>query len=222
MVRWRSSRRRTKTRGLHNLHSMKQPQYLRVTSVLLLLCAFFLQGCTKDEPIQFEFIETYVNGVQCYSLQACSKDADVAEIVIPESWNGLPVLRIEKHAFHGAATTHSVDIGAVEIISPQAFVFCSQLREVNLRNARIIGAGAFMNCHYIESIVIPKTVEEIEGEAFADCTNLESIYFEGDPILSGRRIFPSYSTIYGIPGGNVAAYAQQYGISFVSWTPTPN
>lgn len=195
---------------------------MRVTSVLLLICAFFLQSCANEEPTQFEFMEAFVNGVRCYSFQSCRKDPDVAEIVIPESWNGLPVLRIEEYAFQKAGSTQTVDIGAVEIISPKAFVFCSQLREVNLRNARIIGAGAFKGCSYIKSIIIPKTVEEIEGEAFASCTSLESIYFEGNPVLSGPLIFPGHSTIYGIPEGNVEAYAQHYGIPFVSWTPTLN
>lgn len=200
---------------------MKQPQCLRVACVLL-LCAFFLHSCAKEEPTQFEFMETYVNGVRCYSLKACDKDPDVCEITIPESWNGLPVLRIERNAFQRVGSTQSIDIGAVEIISNEAFAFCPQLKKVNLRNARIIGGRAFMGCSYMKSIVIPKTVEEIGRDAFDNCTSLESIYFEGDPNLSGSPIVSSYSTIYGIPGGNVEAHAQRYGIPFVSWSPTPN
>ncbi len=198
---------------------MKQRQYLRVVSAFLLVCALFLQGCTKQEATQFKFIETTVNGVRCYSLKTCDLAPHEYEIVIPEIWEGLPVLCIEKYAFTKSALTQSVDIGAVEIISPAAFQFCSQLRQVNLRNVKIIGEGAFAGLGYLTSIVIPATVEEIGRTAFADCTSLRTIYFEGDPSVLGEQIFPGYAVIFGKPGGHVEEYAKKYGKEFVPWEP---
>ena len=39
-----------------------------------------------------------------------------------------------------------------------------------------IGRAAFANCHAIESIIIPKSIIEIEYAAFDNCDNLKEMY----------------------------------------------
>ncbi len=46
---------------------------------------------------------------------------------------------------------------------------------------KIIASGAYDQCYYLTSVIIPESVVAISDEAFADCQSLESIYFMGTP-----------------------------------------
>lgn len=52
------------------------------------------------------------------------------------------------------------------------------IKKVEFNKVKIIGGGAFENCDQLTTIRISKNVEEIRGEAFADCENLEAIEIE--------------------------------------------
>lgn len=52
-----------------------------------------------------------------------------------------------------------------------------------------IGEGAFEDNKVIEKIIIPKTVTQIEKDAFKGCTNLKEVYFMSDePFVEGKDI----------------------------------
>lgn len=181
--------------------------------MLIIFCAFMQQGC-KEETTRFEFQLTSVNGIQCYSVEECYLAKGEYDVVIPDVWEGRPVLCIEEEAFMAAGVTIRIDCGAVQIIKPRALMFLSLLKEVDLRNVRVIGDYAFDCCYNIENIVIPESVEEIGNGAFDDCSALKHVYFEGDPSVLGEDIFEINVTLYGMPGGNVEQYAKENGLSF--------
>ena len=52
------------------------------------------------------------------------------------------------------------------------------IKKVEFNKVKIIGGGAFENCDQLTTIRISKNVEEIRGEAFAGCKNLEAIEIE--------------------------------------------
>jgi len=52
------------------------------------------------------------------------------------------------------------------------------IKKVEFNKVKIIGGGAFENCDQLTTIRISKNVEEIRGEAFAGCENLEAIEIE--------------------------------------------
>ena len=77
------------------------------------------------------------------------------DIIIPSiSPEGLKVVAIGEYAFQGIQDITSVVIS---------------------EGIETIGVGAFFNCFYIESIIIPSTVTEIYDTAFAYCVKLTSI-----------------------------------------------
>ena len=78
------------------------------------------------------------------------------DIVIPSTYNGLPVTAIGNGAFSGYYT-----IIKMSVTIPDSVVS--------------IGIGAFRNCTWLESITIPDSVTEIGYDTFRCCSSLTSI-----------------------------------------------
>ena len=74
------------------------------------------------------------------------------EVIIPETYRGLPVTVIAENAFAGQSTVTSVTIQD---------------------GVTSIGGSAFSGCISLTSITIPNSVTSIGGHAFSDCDNLQ-------------------------------------------------
>lgn len=79
-------------------------------------------------------------------------------IVIPETYNGLPVSAI-------AAGGFSRCTWLTDIVIPESVVS--------------IGAQAFADCTALESITLPVSIVSLGGMEFKNCTALQAIIFEG-------------------------------------------
>ncbi len=97
------------------------------------------------------------------------------QIIIPETYQGLPVSAIGYAAFALGQMT-SVEIpGSVQIIGDNAFQDCYRLREVVIASGvRQIGDWAFSGTA-IRTVRLPKTLKTIGREAFHNCENLIAI-----------------------------------------------
>ena len=72
------------------------------------------------------------------------------------------------------------------------------------------GVGAQM-------IIVPASVDEIESRAFADCTNLETLYFEGSPFSIASDILSGCNnvTVSVVQGSSAERWAKRYGFPVV-------
>ena len=72
------------------------------------------------------------------------------------------------------------------------------------------GVGAQM-------IIVPASVDEIESRAFADCTNLETLYFEGSPFSIASDILSGCNnvTISVVQGSSAERWAKRFGYTVV-------
>ena len=146
-----------------------------------------------------EFIKNN-EGTNCAvkSIGTCT-DKD---IVIPNTYDGLPVVGIFSEAFMGNTNITSVvipdnviliyDSAFMECTSLEkvkfgnglkgilecAFGYCTNLKEINFPDGlEYIYAHAFNTCTSLKEVVIPNSVTRIETYAFANCSSLESISF---------------------------------------------
>ena len=74
------------------------------------------------------------------------------------------------------------------------------LKIINIpQNIKIINAGAFMGCPFLDYVSIPKTVKHIEADAFSVCESLQKVKIEdrNDKIIIERNAFDGdYCEIY--------------------------
>jgi len=115
------------------------------------------------------------------------------DIVIPSTYNGIPVTRIADKAFEFCSSLNSVTIcNGVTGIGDSAFLGCPILASVTIPDSvTYIGRSAFEECNYLTSIVIPDSVTSISNGLFDDCINLTSVEIPdgvtsiGDSAFSG-------------------------------------
>ena len=138
---------------------------------------------------------------------------------LPETWEGRPVLAVGHWNLTGQPLSSpefsvQVSIPSVIAVCESAFASAARLTAVTFRDIRYIDRRAFEGCVSLTELVFPACLEVIAEGAFAGCTGLISVRFEGDPIL--KNCFPANPglILYGQPGGNVEEYAQARGIAF--------
>ncbi len=126
----------------------------------------------KESGMTFSLI----NGRTAYEVTA--KGTATGDIVIPDTYRGLPVTSIAKKAFFNKSDVSSVVIGNnVKSIGEYAFANCSYVTSITIpAGVTSIGESAFASCRLLAgSIVIPDGVEIIEKNTFAYCGSLGQI-----------------------------------------------
>ena len=99
-----------------------------------------------------------------------------ASIKIAESYNGLPVTKIEDNAFKSKSITSVIIPDTVTIIGDYAFKSCSRLTTVLIgNNVKTIGYESFEYCSSLTTIIIPDSVTLIDVRAFASCENITHV-----------------------------------------------
>ena len=117
-----------------------------------------------------------------------------------------------------------VDFGCVRDIYHSCYD-CPSLEQVRFSSAYI--GYSFTGCDALESVTIPKSVEEIYG-SFNDCSNLKAVYFEnadiqlrssyGDPSVTSFQNCSEELTFYAPAGGNIEELAAECNAKFVPLT----
>ena len=117
-----------------------------------------------------------ISGKEEYRLIGIGLASEV-DIVIPDTYNGLPVTEIGARAFYECVYIESVKIpNSVTSIGDRAFYNCSSLTSVVIGDSvTSIGHQVFCGCSSLTSVVIPNSVTSISSEAFSSCDSLTSI-----------------------------------------------
>lgn len=97
-------------------------------------------------------------------------------IVIPETYNNMPVKAISAKAFEKSRITSLVMPNSIEWIGENAFSQCSMLKSITLsKSLTEIKTGTFADCTALESVSVPEGVVKIEQFAFSNCTAVKSV-----------------------------------------------
>ncbi len=156
---------------------------LIAVTLALLIMTVSVTACKPDDtahaPQPSEGLEYMQNeDGRSFSVTGIGSCSDT-DIVIPSSYDGSPVTRIEDSAFISCENLVSVTIpDGVTSIGDDAFSECSNLTSVTIPGSvTTIGDCAFSLSGLIK-ITIPENVTYIGNQAFAYCSELESISVE--------------------------------------------
>ena len=164
------------------------------------------QDADCDDALFCNGVETCVGGAcvegvfPCQADEGCSEDSDTCgsawgysisngevtitnyagsggDVVIPDTIEGFPVVRIGDRAFEACSSLTSVTIpDSVTSIWTRAFALCRALTSISIPDSvTIIGEEAFYYCDSLTSVVIPDSVTSIRVQAFSSCTSLTSV-----------------------------------------------
>ena len=171
--------------------------------------------------------------------EVTSKGIATGDIVIPDTYRGLPVTSIGKKAFFNKSDVTSVVIGKnVKSIGDYAFANCSYVTSISIpEGVTSIGESAFASCRLMSSkIVIPEgvtvipknafaycvslqevvigdTVKRIEASAFTDCGKLVSLKLPADLEYVGELAFSSCTSLSKLEFGNKLKEIGKYAFS---------
>ena len=113
------------------------------------------------------------------------------DIVIPDTYEGLPVTSIGSQAFSECDSLTSVVIpDSVTSIGYEAFNYCTSLTSVVIPDSvTSIGDHAFQSCDSLTSIEIGDSVTSIGDRAFYDCNSLTSVVIPDSLTSIGNYAF---------------------------------
>ena len=135
------------------------------------------------------------DGLDGYAVAGIGTCTDT-QIVIPEKYEGLPVISIASGAFANNEDIVQVVIPAsVKKIGNNAFNRCLNLADVTMAEGlETIGDKAFMYCIALETIAVPDSVTTISTGAFMACYNLtEATLGAGLKKIPNDLFFECYS-----------------------------
>lgn len=116
-----------------------------------------------------------------------------ADLVIPDSIDGLPVTQIAQRAFKDCGELRSVTLPeTITYIYPSVFEGCANLTDaVILSKVRSVSGNMFKDCRNLANVTLPDTIETIGFGAFEDCASLRSIQLPEHVWLIGDGAFDS-------------------------------
>ena len=156
-----------------------------------------------EETQEPAYTLTYELTGDYYTVTGIESAAEAAEVVIPSSYQGVPVRAVAPHAFWGETFITEIEIpGGIAEIGNYAFQNCTALSSVTIGDgASGFGTGIFLNCTGIREATVPAsavsllpkenlqtltvTSGTIGAGALAGCAQLTSLTAPAVGVLGG-------------------------------------
>lgn len=134
-----------------------------------------------------------------YAVAGTGTTANNNTVVIPETFNGLPVKEINDGAFSFSKMENITIPDSITKIGNEAFMACRLLQYVSLpKNLTEIGDSMFYQCVKLLGVELPSTVTSIGYRAFASCISLISINLPEGVTTIGEGAFYSCTSLTSI------------------------
>ena len=149
-----------------------------------------------------------------YYVASIGTETDT-NIIIPDTYNGLPVTEIGWHAFEDCTSLESITIPvSITYMGGNAFAGCTALKDVYYRgevedwlkiifcvplsNPISCGANLYFNGELVKEIEIPDTVTEIPEKSFYNCASLTSVTISNSVTSIGYAAFCNCTSLTSI------------------------
>ena len=97
-------------------------------------------------------------------------------IVIPDEYNGKPVISIGQNAFKGCNATEIIIPNSVTTIYKSAFAYCTSIAEFTIPDGvTTLGEYVFQGCSNLQSLNVGKNVKTVGSFCFYDCHKLTKV-----------------------------------------------
>ncbi len=160
----------------------------RIFAAVSLFALIFAFGFTACEPrekppiieVDFKFTDITENGETVgYTIDGFVDRVSLADVVIPDSHNGLPVTAINEKAFYCNPGIVSVTVSdSVKTVGKEAFYGCANLKSIKFGNEVVtVGELSFADCPVLETVDFGDKLKSIEDYAFSQCVSLSSVVF---------------------------------------------
>ena len=117
------------------------------------------------------------------------------KVVFPSSLKS-----IGNSSFEGCGMLESIALREnTDTIGDMAFKGCSSLVSADLSNVRRIGAGVFMKCGGLESVILGDSITEIRPESFRDCGSLKKLVVGINVKTIGTSAFENCGSLTALP-----------------------
>ena len=155
-----------------------------------------------------KYSRTYMNGDLKYTLNADGTGYIVAglgsctdtELVIPATYEGLPVMEIGDRAFAYCTNLTYVSLpSSIVQIGASAFRGCTNIKNVTVGDGlRGISSAAFMDCSSLTSVTISDSVTFIGNNAFDGCSSLTNVILGNGLVSMGKEVFQDCTELTSI------------------------
>lgn len=143
------------------------------------------------ETYEIVFDGDYYYGVYEDHVMAGVYESNDTEIVIPDTFEGLPVTELFDNAFSHCYKAEKITIPkTITSIGHDAFKKCIFIKSLELPDGLLtVGENAFKGCTGLTSLTIPDTVTVIGNGAFSGCTGLTSLTIPDSVLSIGEIAF---------------------------------
>lgn len=112
---------------------------------------------------------------------------DEEKVIVPETYEGEPVIAIGNRVFEKAIMTSIVLPDTIEVFGNSAFIACRNLVDINMpANLKIVKHNVFLGCESIVEITFPIGVEKIGPSCFCGCYALTRVFAENENAVLGK------------------------------------
>ena len=170
---------------------------LLAVAVVLLCFTAFPQTTQAAETDYYSWgLDEAMGG---YVIRGC-KEPITGDLVIPDTYNGRPVVGLEMRAFRNFTGLTSVTIPeTITYIGEYAFAGCTGLTSVTLPDSLWThGKGIFQGCTGLTSVDLGNGIRSVPTSMFEGCASLTSITVPSQVLSVGARAFAGCTSLKSV------------------------